>query len=85
MPCLVRKLLTDRANQAVHMTELETENEELQEAARQARSERDAAVLELVVSQSHEDALEKVVRDVCKGHTPTDVMWVKMQPPRPRV
>ena len=39
--------------------------------------------LQLVDSQSHEDALGKVVRDACQGQEPTDVMGLKVYILRP--
>ena len=83
LPLLVSKLLRERAREAVTMTELETEVEEMGEAVGHSDGKLRKMKLELVDSQSREDALGKVVRDVCRGQEPTDVMWLKVQPLRP--
>ena len=65
------------------MTELETENEELQESFKQARREQMIAEGQAFSAEATAEVLTKVVSDMCKGHEPTDVMWVKIQKPRP--
>ena len=67
------------------MTKLETEHEELREYAEKAKLELEEVSQELVLAHSAQDALTKVVMDVCKGREPTDVMWLKSQPPRSNV
>ena len=85
LPLLVKQLLRGRAEDAVIMTKLETEHEELREYAEKAKLELADVSQELVQAHAAQDALTKVVRDVCKGREPTDVMWLKSQPPRSNV
>ena len=77
---LVNRLLRDRAREAVAMTSIETERDEAQASAEQAEQELEMAQIDVRAEKLRADSLSRIVRDVCKGEEPSDLMWTRIHP-----
>ena len=80
LPVLVNRLLRDRAREAVAMTSIETERDEAQASAEQAEQELEMAQIDVRAEKLRADSLSRIVRDVCKGEEPSDLMWTRIHP-----
>ena len=79
LPMLVRKLLQDRAREAVAMTAIETECDEAWQSAERAEQELEMVQIDLRNEKLIAASLDRIVRDVCKGEEPSDLMWTRVR------